>query len=117
MMWPHGHHGGCLAAPQGGREAHAHLARVSPISQRLVQCACARQLARKRVTRPQSYLRRWGLFIMNDVEMGVESRRFIDGGHGQVHESGKGPKAGHGEVTVCVLQYMQVLDKAIAVPQ
>ena len=106
-----------VAAPHAGCTPHTHPGGISAVRERIMERLCASQLAGERIAHPQSYLRRWGLFIVDDIEMGVESGRFIHGGHGQIHESRKGPEAGHGEITVCVLQSVQVLDKAIAVSQ
>ena len=57
------------------------------------------------------------MFIVNHVEMGVEGGRFVNGGHGQIHERGQGPEVGHGEITAGILNNMQMFDQTIAVAQ
>ena len=57
------------------------------------------------------------MFVVNDIEMGVEGGGFIDGGHGQIHERRQGTKTGHGEVAIGILDRMQVLDQSVTVAQ
>jgi hypothetical protein len=117
VMVPHGHHGRRIAAAHARRVNHTHLGRVSPVSQCFMECACTRQLAGERIADPQGDCRWRRLFIVNNIEVCVERGRFINVGHGQVHERRKGPQTGHGEVAVGILNQMQVLDQSIAMTQ
>jgi hypothetical protein len=57
------------------------------------------------------------LFIVNDIEMGIERGRFVNGGHGQIHEGRKSPETGHGQIPVGILKCMKVLEQAISASQ
>ena len=117
MMTSNGHYRCCFTAPHAGRAQHPHPGGISPVSQILMQRLCSGQLTRKRITYTQGYCRWWRLFVVNNIEMGVEGGRFINSRHGQIHERGQGPEPGHGEVTVGVLHCMQVFNQTIPAAQ
>ena len=70
--------------------------------------------ARQRIAHPHGDGRRRRLAFLHDVEMGVKGRDFIDLGKREPHLLRQRDKMGGREMTVAVLDQMQMLDQEIA---
>ena len=104
-----------VAAAHAGRAQHADLCGVQPLLERRFQRLRPGEFARQRVADTDGQRGRWGFALFHHVEMRVETGDLIDFGHRQAHLFGQGAQMRGREVSIAVLDQMQVLDQQVAV--
>jgi hypothetical protein len=102
-----------IARAHARRANHAH-ARAQEFRQIVEQTVSARHRARKRIAHSHRDRRRRRLALLHHVEMRVEGRDLVDLGLRKLHLGRKRREMRRGDVTVLVLNKMQMLDEEIA---
>ena len=106
-----------FAPAHARRPDDAHFGRIGPGLERVDQRVRACDHATETVAHADGQRRRRRLAFLHDVEMGVEGRDLVDLGLGQLHLVGQRRQMGRRQVTVSVLDQVQILDQQIALPR
>src|SRR5262249_45256128 len=91
-----------------------YLAGICPIAKRFVKRVCSCHFARERIANPDSHGRRGGLPFLDDVEMSVEGRDFVDLRHRYAQDVCERGHMLRAQMTVPVLDQMQIFDEPVA---
>ncbi len=102
-----------VASAHAGRAHHAHIW-AQLFRQFGKQPLGAKQRAGQRIADPHGNRRRRRLAFLHHIEMGVEGRHLVDLGERKLHFLRQGGKVRGREMTVMVLNQMQMLDEEIA---
>ena len=111
----HHRHRRGVATAYAWRGLHPHLLARGGGSQRGAELPRPEHLAGEGLAHPHRQRRRRGFVALQHIEMMVESGRFIDFGHGQLHFNRQGQQVAVGQATVAVLELVQVFHQQVAV--
>jgi hypothetical protein len=102
-----------IAGAHAGRAHDPHV-RAEPIRQSAQEMLGARHGAGERVAHAHGERGRRRLVFLHHFEMGVEGRDLVDLGERELHLLRQRGEMRGGEITVAVLDQMQMLDQEVA---